>query len=169
MKTTFIYLVLIFTILTSCSKYENFIGYEDSSEDSLLELTLASSKMHSKMEADLFEIINNYRLSIGLNPFEFESIAYYYATQHTNYMISKGITSHDMFTKRASSISKRTNAVLVAENVARNYDTIEEAFDAWLDSEGHRKNIEGDFNYSAISIVENSNGNYYFTQIFEKQ
>ncbi|WP_036157348.1 CAP domain-containing protein [Maribacter forsetii] len=169
MKSTFIYLALIVTILSSCSRYENFAGYEDTSEDSPSELTLASSKMHSTMEADLFELINNYRISVGLNPFEFESISYYYATLHTNYMISKGITSHDMFTKRASGISKRTDAVFVAENVARNYDTIEEAFDAWLDSEGHRKNLEGDFNYSAISIVENSNGDYYFTQIFVKQ
>ncbi|WP_396632988.1 CAP domain-containing protein [Maribacter sp. R86514] len=165
MKFSFIYLGIIVIILSSCSRYENFAGYEET-ETSISELTLASSKMHSKMEANLFELINNYRLSIGLNPFEFESITYYYAIRHTNYMISKGITSHDMFTKRASGIAKRTDAVFVAENVARNYDTIEEAFDAWLDSKGHRKNIEGDFNYSAISIVENSDGNYYYTQIF---
>ncbi|WP_405412065.1 CAP domain-containing protein [Maribacter sp. Asnod1-A12] len=169
MKSTFIYFALILVFLTSCSRYENFAGYEDTSEDSLLQFTLASSKSHSTMEAELFRMINDHRLSLDLNELEFESTTYYYASLHTSYMISKGITSHDMFTKRAENISYRTDAIFVAENVARNYDTIEDAYNAWLDSTGHKKNIEGDFNYSAISIVENSNGDFYFTQIFVKQ
>ncbi|APQ17156.1 CAP domain-containing protein [Maribacter hydrothermalis] len=166
MKLSLPTLALILTLLSSCSKYENFAGYEKSNDALSTSVTLVSSDTHRSMEAELFEMINNYRVSIGLNEMEFESTTYYYAGIHTNYMIEKGITSHAKFGERAENISKRTGAEFVAENVARNYDTLEDAFDAWLDSPGHRKNIEGDYTHSAISIKLNSNGDMYFTQLF---
>ncbi|SIP98553.1 CAP domain-containing protein [Maribacter ulvicola] len=168
MKVILPYLMLIVILITSCSKYENFAGYEDTSEDELSPLTLASSKTHSTIEADLFEIINDHRASIGLNKMKFEDTSYYYANLHTSYMISQENISHDKFTNRAENIVKRTGALFVAENVARNYETINDAFNGWMNSSGHKKNIEGDFNYSAISIIENANGDLYFTQIFVK-
>ena len=105
MKIKFPFLIVLIVItLSSCSKYENFAGYESKSEDTLEQYTLASSKNHSTLEDELFEIINTYRASIGLNEMEFESTTYYYATLHTDYMISKGNTSHDNFTQRAENI-----------------------------------------------------------------
>ena len=166
MKLSLPTLALILILLSSCSKYENFAGYEEYNEDLASKVTLVSSNAHSTIESELFEMINNYRTSIGLNKMEFESTTYYYAGVHTNYMIENGITSHDNFSERAENISKRTSAVFVAENVARNYDTLEAAFEAWLDSPGHRQNLEGDYDYSAISIRPNSNGDLYFTQVF---
>lgn len=72
MKTLFPFLVVLIISLSSCSKYENFAGYESTSEDSLEQYTLASSKNHSTLESELFEMINTYRASIGLNEMEFE-------------------------------------------------------------------------------------------------
>ena len=122
MKLASPYLVLLLMLITSCSKYENYAGYKQSSDN-----------LTSKV---------------------------------TNYMIENGITSHDKFSERAENISKRTGAVFVAENVARNYDTLEAALEAWLDSPGHRINIEGNYTHSAINIRPNSNGDLYFTQLF---
>lgn len=166
MKLSLPTLALIIVLLSSCSKYENFAGYEENTDDLSSKITLVSSDSHNTIEAELFTMINNYRISIGLNEMVFESTTYYYAGIHTDYMIEKGNTSHAKFGERAENISKKTGAVVVAENVARKYDTIEAAFEAWLDSPGHRKNIEGDYNYSAISIRPNSNGDLYFTQLF---
>ena len=166
MKLSLPTLALILILLSSCSKYQNFAGYEVNNDDLSAKVTLVSSDAHNTIEAELFEMINNYRVSIGLNEMEFESTTYYYAGIHTNYMIENGITSHDKFSERAENISKRTGAIFVAENVARNYDTLEAAFEAWLDSPGHRQNLEGDYNYTAISIRPNSNGDLYFTQVF---
>lgn len=166
MKLSLPTLALIITLLSSCSKYENFAGYEEVNEDPTSKVTLVSTDSHSSIEAELFEMINNYRVSIDLNEMVFEGTTYYYAGLHTDYMIEKGNTSHAKFSERAEKISKRTGAVFVAENVARNYDTLEAAFEAWIDSPGHKKNIEGDYNYSAISIRPNSNGDLYFTQLF---
>ncbi|WP_339664821.1 CAP domain-containing protein [Maribacter arcticus] len=166
MKLSLPTLALILILLSSCSKYQNFAGYEVNNDDLSAKVTLVSSDAHSTIESELFEMINTYRVSIGLNEMEFESTTYYYAGIHTSYMIENGITSHDKFSERAENISKRTGAIFVAENVARNYDTLEAAFEAWLDSPGHRQNLEGDYNYTAISIRPNSNGDLYFTQVF---
>tara|TARA_R110002074_G_scaffold197610_7_gene364861 strand:+ start:22880 stop:23398 length:519 start_codon:yes stop_codon:yes gene_type:complete len=166
MKLASPYLVLLLMLITSCSKYENYAGYKQSSDNLTSKVTLISSDTHSIIESELFEMMNIYRVSIGLNELEFESTTYYYAGLHTNYMIENGITSHDKFSERAENISKRTGAVFVAENVARNYDTLEAALEAWLDSPGHRINIEGNYTHSAINIRPNSNGDLYFTQLF---
>jgi uncharacterized protein YkwD len=37
-----------------------------------------------------------------------------------------------------------------------------------LESDGHKRNIEGDYTHSAISIKENEEGDLYFTQLFFK-
>ena len=166
MRLALPYLALIIVLTSSCSKYENFAGYEETTDELTTNVTLVSSDVHSAIEAELFEMINTHRISIGLNEMAFESTTYYYAGLHTDYMIDKGITSHDKFEERAENISKRTGALFVAENVARNYDTVEDAFEAWLYSPEHRKNLEDNFDYSAISIKRNSNGDLYFTQVF---
>ena len=168
MKLPLPYLALLFLLLASCSKYENFAGYEEENSDISKNITLVSSNEQNTNEAELFDMVNNYRLNIGLNEMQFDSTTYYYAGIHTDYMIAKNRTSHDKFNERAENISKRTGAIVVPENVSKNYDTLEEALEAWLDSPGHRKNIEGDYKYSAISIRPNSNGDLYFTQIFFK-
>jgi len=55
MKYTLTYLVLIISLLSSCSKYENFAGY-DNTEEPLTNFTLASSESHSTLEDELFEV-----------------------------------------------------------------------------------------------------------------
>jgi len=152
----------------SCSKQElTPLNFEQVS-NSQNEVFLVSTAVHSDQEAALFEIINEYRTSIGLDELTFEGASYYYAVKHSNYMIKEGLTSHDNFAERAEQIAMNTGATNVSENVAKDYDTIEEAFEAWLESEGHRINIEGDYTYSAISIRKNETGDLYFTQLFSR-
>jgi uncharacterized protein YkwD len=56
-----------------------------------------------------------------------------------------------------------------AENVAYNQgysDPAAQAVAGWIKSEGHRRNIVGDFNLTGIGAVTNKTGMCYFTQIF---
>lgn len=56
-----------------------------------------------------------------------------------------------------------------AENVAYNRgytDPVAKAVEGWLNSSGHRRNIEGNYNLTGIGVAKNSQGAYYFTQIF---
>ena len=77
--------------------------------------------------------------------------------------------SHDNFSSRASKISLETNAKAVAENVAKDYSSATTAFEGWLNSSNHRATIEGDFTHTAVSVKKNSDGDYYFTQLFFKE
>lgn len=160
--------VLIVLFLCSCSKNDLQDPVNESETSSTEELLLSSTVVHSPREAALFQLINDYRINSDMNPFLFDSISLYFAREHSAYMASKGTTSHAKFGTRAQQISKLSGAEFVAENVAKDYDTIELAFEAWLDSNGHRKNIEGDYTHSAIGIVENEEGDLYFTQLFFK-
>ena len=56
-----------------------------------------------------------------------------------------------------------------AENVAMNAglaDVAKVAVDGWINSPGHRKNMLGNFNYSGIGVVRNTQGAWYLTQLF---
>lgn len=120
----------------------------------------------SEQENELFQLVNDYRNSLDLNNLTFDNISYSFASAHSEYMVSEGQTSHAKFNERAAQITAKTGAELVAENVANDYLTIEDAIQAWLNSPGHKENIEGNYTHSAISIKVDKNQNLYFTQIF---
>jgi uncharacterized protein YkwD len=166
MKHKLICLAVLYVFIQSSSRHElTPLNFEQVAEPEK-EVFLVSTASHSNMESELFEIINNYRIGLNLNALEFEDSSYFFTKKHSKYMISQGNTSHDNFAKRAEQISINTGATFVAENVAKDYDTVVETFEAWLESDGHRFNIEGDYTHSAISIKENEEGDLNFTQLF---
>ena len=57
----------------------------------------------------------------------------------------------------------------VRENVAYGYATASGVVNAWLNSEGHREVIEGDFTHFDISAEKDENGRWYYTNIFIKK
>lgn len=147
-------LVLFVFVANSCSK------------ESIESTDIPVSANAFAVEQELLEMINDHRASLGYNGLQYSAVAYEFANKHTDYMIAKGTISHDNFSARASSLSTRTDAEYVAENVARNYDTAAEAFASWLVSSTHRKTMEGEFSHTAVSVKEDTAGNYYFTQLF---
>lgn len=161
--------IFLFTLsISSCSKYDINPLPIASDVDEETEVFLLSTAIHTDEEAALFEIVNSHRTSINLQPLNYDGATYYFAGKHTKYMIAQGDTSHDHFAARAQELSVNTSATVVAENVAKNYDTVEEAFKGWMHSPGHRANIEGNYTHSAINIRKNDSGDYYFTQLFFK-
>ncbi|NER14401.1 CAP domain-containing protein [Leptobacterium flavescens] len=120
----------------------------------------------SAIEAEILQLVNNHRRSQGSGTLEHNDIAYEAALEHTNYMISQGRISHDNFSQRADELYQRIPFQTIAENVAFRYPTAEAIVEAWLNSSGHRQNIEGNFTHTAICARKDSNGDYYFTQLF---
>lgn len=183
MRLRYTVLLLAITFLTSCTKDELFedpdaiqvlvveetddvINSSETTQTTETNSIQSTAQMPADIEVQLFGLINNHRESINLQSFTFEDNTYIEAGKHTDYMISEGHTSHAKFSQRAAEIAKKTSAKHVAENVAKDYPTIQRALEAWLESPGHKKNIEGNYTHSAISIKEDANGNLYFTQIF---
>ena len=137
--------------------------------ESLTDEPVIESENIITVEQELLKIVNEYRLSLNANTLEFSDVAYKYANNHTDYMIAKGSISHDNFSSRASNINSEIPVQMVAENVAKDYNTAMEAFEGWYNSSSHKKTMEGDFTHTAISIKLDDLGNYYFTQLFYKQ
>ena len=87
-----------------------------------------------------------------------------------DYMIENDVVGHQYFDQRASNIKQVLGAVQVSENVAYNYQSNEGVLNAWLLSDGHKDNIEGDFTHFGISVKTNPNtGKKYYTNIFMKR
>lgn len=151
------FLVFFALAIASCSK------------EATLPVNPIEAENVQAVEGALHELVNEHRQSIGAEPLAFSELAYSYANQHTDYMIATGNTSHDDFNARASKIAEATDAKSVAENVARDYDTAREAFEAWMASPSHRSTLEGSFSHTAISVKRAPDGNLYFTQLFYLQ
>ncbi len=154
MRTQFVVLVLFVCTLASCSK------------ESVATTNIVEAENATEVEIELLAVVNEHRMALGQPELEFSSVAYEYANEHNNYMISLGDINHHNFSSRASKISSQIGAEYVAENVAKDYDNAIEAFQGWLNSSSHKKTMEGDFTHTAVSVKISAAGDYYFTQIF---
>ncbi|WP_339920057.1 CAP domain-containing protein [uncultured Flavobacterium sp.] len=124
---------------------------------------------YTSSEIQLMDLVNAYRVSIGLSSLTKSNYVSLKAEEHNNYMISTNTLSHDNFNARFDDIMKTVGAIAVGENVADVYSTPQAALNAWLNSPAHKKNIIGSFTHFGISIRENSvTGKKYYTNIFAK-
>ncbi|NJO41914.1 MAG: CAP domain-containing protein [Cyanobacteria bacterium CRU_2_1] len=128
-----------------------------------------SSAEFEAIEQAVFEQINQHRAEIGLSPLTLDPVIMQQARSHSQTMANNRDLSHDGFQDRADTIAQSITYRSVAENVAYNQgysNPDERAVTSWLNSSGHRQNIEGEFNLTGIGIARNDQGEYYFTQIF---
>ncbi|GLU43394.1 CAP domain-containing protein [Allomuricauda sp. NBRC 101325] len=159
-------IVLIGTLIfTSCSSdsFEEELEYTQS--------TTGNEKVTVDpvaMEEALLDLINQHRLSIGLNALEKSATSYKYAEEHNDYMISQNTLSHDNFDDRAQKIASEMSAVSISENVARYYSSADATMEAWLESATHRTAMEGDFTHTTLSVQLDKDGRPYYTEIFIK-
>lgn len=78
---------------------------------------------YSVSEIQTMDLINNYRISIGLNPLEKINYISLKSEEHDNYMITNNVVNHDDFVSRSENIMKVLGAKTVGENIAYNYIT----------------------------------------------
>ena len=155
-------LVAIVLTMNSCSS--------DSSENptSSASTQKAMPYTYNSSEIETMTLINNYRVSIGLNELKQINHISYKSEEHDNYMITNNVVNHDDFVARSENIMEVLGAKSVAENIAYNYNSPQAALDAWLNSPTHKANIEGNFTHFGLSIRVNSDGKKYYTNIFVK-
>ena len=133
-----------------------------------MEMNLVSVEAKS-IEVQILDLINDHRLSQGLSPLEGMSIIKSVAFSHTDYMVGTGEVSHDNFYTRSGYLKSNVGAERVSENVAYGYSSAESVVNAWLKSEAHKENLEGDFTNFDISAEKNKEGRWYYTNIFIKK
>ncbi|TJY37087.1 CAP domain-containing protein [Pontimicrobium aquaticum] len=147
--------VVVSLMVVSCSKENDLDSFENEANEISLTIT-----------QEILELVNLHRKSIGKQELIRNSDADNIAKGHTHYMINQGKISHDNFAKRFLELQDQVQAITAGENVAFGYANGKTVVDAWLNSPGHKANIEGDFVYIGIAAVKDSNGAYYYTQLF---
>jgi uncharacterized protein YkwD len=130
-------------------------------------------------ESELLRLVNEYRLSRGINTLADSSALRAAARAHSQHMALHKFFSHT--SPEGLSPGERL-ALLdipwssVGENIAAGYATPQAVFDAWLASPGHRKNIESDaWTHAGVGFAQDSAPTddvphtYYWTQNFVRR
>ncbi|WP_142786221.1 CAP domain-containing protein [Changchengzhania lutea] len=142
----------------------------DSLDDKADSIALSLVEIEEKtIEVEVLELINDHRLSMGLNPLENMTIIKSVAYTHTDYMVDTRTVSHDNFYTRSNYLKSNTGATRVSENVAYGYSTAESVVKAWINSEAHRATLEGDFTNFEVSAEKSIDNKWYYTNIFIKK
>ena len=162
--TYYLPLLALMTLLTfsSCST-------EDFPEDGIDAITLQNAPAPKEIEIEILELINEHRIGLGLNQLNSLSIVKSVAFTHTDYMVEVNSVNHDNFYQRKVSLEQNANAKVVSENVAYAYSSAQSVVNAWINSESHRDNIEGDYTDFEVSAEQNKEGKWYYTNIFIKR
>ncbi|KPI48200.1 CAP domain-containing protein [Clostridioides difficile] len=124
----------------------------------------------SAYQKEVVDLVNIERSKAGLNPLTLDSSVSNVATKKSQDMIDNNYFSHnsptygspfDMLKKFG--ISYKT----AGENIAMGQKTPKEVVNAWMNSEGHRKNIlNPNFSKIGVGVAQKSGGSLYWTQIF---
>nr|AJA32464.1 zonadhesin protein [Nosema pernyi] len=85
----------------------------------------------------------------------------------TKRLTHDGIKGRETVRKRAEAFN--FIGLNVGENIAKQEnDDYKEVFKMWLKSKGHRRNILGNYNYTAVTTCRARDGNRYWVQVFGK-
>ena len=155
-RLKFLFLISLLTLITSCSTND------------ITEEVFITEVSVSSMEQEVIDVVNDYRVSQGLNALEFNNVVYDFANTHNAYMIAEGKISHDDFDIRSSNLSVQANADFVSENLGKDFTNANDILEAWIASPTHKKVMEGQFTQTAVSVQADANGVLYYTQLFIK-
>ncbi|MUU78714.1 CAP domain-containing protein [Winogradskyella endarachnes] len=162
-KLSLILIIMISSLLIfSCSvEDENLILDSYNTESIMVE--------YKTIDFEILDLINMYRTTINLEPLTLLNEATRESIVHNQYMINEGTVSHDFFYVRFQNLVEAVEAKKVLENVGYGFCNAESVVNAWLNSDGHRANIENpNITEIGISSSQDTHGKYYFTNIFVK-
>jgi len=160
----FVAIVALLVAMSSCSA-----DSAEGSESPATAEAVVANYNYNDSEIESMKLINDYRVSIGLNALKGINHVSFKCEEHNKYMIANNVVDHNDFTSRSNNIMSVLGAKKVGENVAYNYKTSEAALRAWLDSPGHKANIEGDYTHFGLSVsIDPNTGKKYYTNIFVK-
>lgn len=123
--------------------------------------------LNDQEQKAIFNAVNAYRIAHGLQKLTINQKISAIAQEHSRDMASHSIPfGHEGFHQRARLLAHQFSEEAVSENVAYTYKAATTVTPMWLNSSGHRHNIEGDYNLTGIGIAHDEHGIVYVTQIF---
>jgi len=155
-------LVAVVFTMNSCSSDSSETPSSSTATMKVMDYSYDSS------ELEAMNLINTYRVSVGLNELQQINHISYKSEEHDHYMIRNNVVNHNDFVARSENLISVLGAKRVGENIAYNYNTPQSVVKAWLNSPTHKENLEGDYTHFGISIRTNPDGKKYYTNIFVK-
>lgn len=121
------------------------------------------------LETEILQYVNEDRKEHGLVALQMNDLESNLAFKHSKDMAGGKVRfGHDGFSARAKTIRKTLGSTAIGENVASGPMTARQVVDGWLNSPGHKRNIEGNFTLTGIGYALDKKGDIYFTQIFSR-
>jgi uncharacterized protein YkwD len=163
--------ILIMSIFVSCGASIEIVpgSNDDNRSESRADGSFPGVTVNN-YEKEIFLLVNDHRSKLGKNKLKWHDKGIIESQDHSQDMASFrvpfGHLGYDARMARIKAVDSQV--VATGENVAQN-STAKKAFNAWLTSYGHRKNIEGDYTHTGIGAKKSADGNWYFTQIFLKK
>ena len=114
---------------------------------------------------EVHRLINLHRTSIGLEALEWSEIIATECKAHSIDMANARTINHDGFYERADRIKEKIPLSWAGENVALNWSA-QSAVTSWLNSPGHKSNIESNSNLTGVGVAVDADSALYLTQIF---
>ncbi|WP_153732495.1 CAP domain-containing protein [Sporosarcina obsidiansis] len=124
----------------------------------------------SAVEQAVLDLTNAERAKAGLKPLQFDTALQKSAKQKSADMAKNNYFSHTSPTYGSPFDQMKMNGITyraAAENIAMGQRTAQEVVTAWMNSEGHRKNILTP-GFTHIGIGYDANGNYWTQQFIQK-
>ena len=109
-------LVFVCILFTSCASDDDGIYFEKLNETKV---------EYSEIELEILDLVNDYRVSKGLESLEKMNFISSVAEGHTYYMAETGKVNHDNFSERHEKLVSNANAKIVGENVGYGFTTAE--------------------------------------------
>lgn len=116
------------------------------------------------VEDEVHRLVNEYRTGMGLSALEWSETIAIECRLHSQAMADSQTINHNGFNERINKIGETIPWSWAGENVAYNYSA-QGAVTAWLNSPGHKSNIESNSNFTGIGVAYDGS-TIYFTQIF---
>ena len=162
--TRIFFLVILLMINVACNQGDaDKAGVSEASVDTPL------MSAEEKMTEEFMNLVNNHRISLGKQPLDHLPELGAIARTHSEDMATNTVAfGHTGFSQRCSEARLVIGGGnLCAENVALGQKTVKAAFNSWINSSGHRANLEQTrVTHTGFGFKQSSSGTYYWTQIF---
>ena len=128
-----------------------------------------SENLKRSLELQTIDLVNSTRLQNGLNSLKYSEKATLSSRYHSEDMMEKNYFDHVNKNNENPFDRMKKQGIFymgAGENIAAGQTSAVYAHEAWMNSEGHRKNILGDYKYIGVGVVFGGHYTIYYTQNF---
>ncbi len=162
--------ITVFYDIYNDNKVTSYQVISEDAEESLNGMYAKESEDIKKaFELQTIDLVNATRIKHGLNKLEYSEKATKSSRKHSEDMMIKNYFDHTNKNDESPFDRMKKEDIEYSgagENIAAGQTSAIFAHEAWMNSEGHRKNILGNYKYIGVGVVFGGHYSIYYTQNF---